>query len=96
MPNTINKGQSGVSKFANKMFSEWKKTGSELRDIVSGKPSKPSEAGKARGESTQVRARNSVESLERMYENKPKGHACNDSIQDHVAFSPEALAMMGA
>ena len=96
MANTINKGQSGLSWFANKMASEWKKAGSELVDIVSGKPSKPSEAGKARGESMKVRTRNSVESLERMYESKPKKHACLDSIQDSVAFSPEALAMMSA
>lgn len=92
------KGNTNVNSmgFWTRMKYEWTKAGNDLAEAFSPGKSKQTEAGKARAESAKIRGTNNVERLERLYPSpKPSKHADAGLMHDSVAFSPEALAMMG-
>ena len=92
-----NNGQSGAAWFVNKMASEWRQAYREGKEAIwPSEKWESSEAGKARQDSFGVTTSGGdPEKLNKMYQTPPKKHTQIDNVQDTVAFSPEALAMMG-
>jgi hypothetical protein len=84
-----------VSGKANEIGKAWKDMGQSIWG-----PDEPqTEAGKASQKSLRANLRHNLEDVERIYEQpKQKNHgqqASIDIVQDSLALSPEALALMG-